>query len=64
MHFTMGYTKNNKPDMKSKSKPNKYFSPAGSAYESRALPLFMEKEPYTVYEVLKLFKVKVGEICP
>lgn len=50
--------------MKSKSKPNKYFSPASSAYESRALPPFMEKELYTVYEVLKPFKVKVGEICP
>lgn len=41
-----------------------YFSPAGSTYESRALPPFMEKEPYTVYEVLKPFKVKAGEICP
>lgn len=51
-------------DRYGKNATGKYFSPAGSTYESRALPPFMEKEPYTVYEVLKPFKVKAGEICP
>ncbi len=41
-----------------------YFSPEGTPYGSRALPPFMEKETCTVYEVLKPFKVKAGEICP
>ncbi|WLR42593.1 TNT domain-containing protein [Bacillus carboniphilus] len=41
-----------------------YFSPAGSSYESRALPPFMSKEPYTKYKVLKEFEVKSGLIAP
>ncbi len=41
-----------------------YFSPGGSSFESRALPPFMETQPYTQYEVLKPFEVKSGEIAP
>ena len=41
-----------------------YFSPGGSSFESRALPPFMETQPYTLYEVLKPFEVKSGEIAP
>ncbi|WLR42589.1 TNT domain-containing protein [Bacillus carboniphilus] len=41
-----------------------YFSPAGSSYESRALPPFMSEQPYTKYKVLKEFEVKSGIIAP
>ena len=42
----------------------KYFSPEGTSYGDRALPPFMEKEPYAKYEVLTPFEVKSGEIVP
>lgn len=42
----------------------KYFSPEGTSYGERALPPFMENEPYVKYEVLVPFDVKSGEIAP
>nr|WP_175476132.1 TNT domain-containing protein [Evansella caseinilytica] len=41
-----------------------YFSPAGSSYESRALPPHMSEQPYTKYRVVKDFDVKSGKIAP
>lgn len=41
-----------------------YFSPAGSSYESRALPPHMKEQPYTKYVILRDFEVRSGEIAP
>jgi|GEM_PF-1793999 len=41
-----------------------YFSPAGDSFELRALPPFMETQPYTKYKVIRPFEVKSGEIAP
>ena len=41
-----------------------YFSPEGTSYEERALPPFMEQQPYTKYEVVKPLSVKAGETAP
>ena len=42
----------------------RYFSPAGSSFESRALPPYLKNESPTTYWVLKPFMVKSGEIAP
>ena len=42
----------------------RYFSPAGSSFESRALPPFMQNQPHTKYVVLKPLPVKAGTIAP
>lgn len=42
----------------------KFFSPDGTDYEARALPPFMEGEPYTRYEIVVPFEVKSGIIAP
>lgn len=42
----------------------KFFSPEGTPYKERALPPFMENQPYTKYEVLKLMRTKSGKIAP
>ena len=38
-----------------------YFSPGGTSFEERALPPFMEEQPYTKYEVIRQIPVKSGE---
>ena len=42
----------------------KYFSPAGTSYEQRALPPFMEEQPYTKYKVVRPLEVDTGKIAP
>ncbi len=42
----------------------KYFSPKGTSYEQRALPPFMEEQPYTKYKVLRPLEVEAGKIAP
>ena len=41
-----------------------YFSPVGTSYGERALPPFMETQPYTQYEILKPFDVQSGTVAP
>ncbi|MDR4887681.1 TNT domain-containing protein [Fredinandcohnia sp. QZ13] len=41
-----------------------YFSPAGSSYESRALPPHMTQQPYQQYTIIREFDVRAGEIAP
>lgn len=41
-----------------------YFSPAGSSFESRALPPYMESQPCTTYRVLQPFEVQSGKAAP
>ncbi len=40
------------------------FSPDGTPYAERALPPFMERQPYNRYRVVQPFDVKAGEIAP
>jgi len=42
----------------------KYFSPEGTSYEQRALPPFMEEQPYTKYKVVRPLEVDTGKIAP
>jgi hypothetical protein len=42
----------------------KYFSPIETTFENRALPPFMENQPYTKYKVNRPFKTYSGEISP
>ena len=42
----------------------RYFSPDGTPYAERALPPFMERQPYNRYRVVQPFDVKAGEIAP
>ncbi|MET1250220.1 T7SS effector LXG polymorphic toxin [Sporolactobacillus sp. STCC-11] len=42
----------------------KYFSPTGTPFKNRALPPFMENQPYTKYKIIKPFKTYSGEITP
>ena len=42
----------------------RYFSPDGTPYAERALPPFMERQPYNRYRVVQPFVVKAGEIAP
>lgn len=42
----------------------KYFAPLGTSFEERALPPFMENQPYKQYEVLEPFDVQSGPIAP
>ena len=42
----------------------KFFSPNGTSYGERALPPFMELEPYTQYRILQPIDVKSGAIAP
>ncbi|MGY3778096.1 TNT domain-containing protein [Isobaculum melis] len=41
-----------------------YFSPVGSTFESRALPPFMQTQPYTKYKVLRPFETTTGKVAP
>lgn len=42
----------------------RYFSPIGSSFESRSLPPFMKKQPYSKYLVLKAILNETGKIEP
>lgn len=42
----------------------RYFSPEGTTYAERALPPFMEKQPYNRYRVNSFYDVKSGKIAP
>ena len=46
------------------SSSGKYFSPEGTSYEQRALPPFMEEQPYTKYKVMISLDVDSGKIAP